>query len=110
MTESPDLSRLPGYITYLKQWRLPFLRIGFVWSATTHFCAFAILFFWLSWSGEPEVRQIRLREWESPQQLFLHDIPVILEGGGAEPGWKPHRDPESERLPSRSLPWPFRSP
>ena len=86
MTESPDLSRLPGYITYLKQWRLPFLRIGFVWSATTHFCAFAILFFWLSWSGEPEVRQIRLREWESPQQLFLHDIPVILEGGGGRTG------------------------
>ncbi|OGG52133.1 MAG: hypothetical protein A3F84_05675 [Candidatus Handelsmanbacteria bacterium RIFCSPLOWO2_12_FULL_64_10] len=89
MNDLPEVPRLPGYGAYLKQWVRLHLRKAFIWSLSAHFVAFAALGVWWRMSGgvRVEARRIALREWQTPPQLFLRNVPIILqEGGGGGPG------------------------
>lgn len=88
MNDLPEVPRLPGYTTYLKQWALLHLRKAFIWSTAAHLVLFGALGIWWRISGGPHLdRRLVLREWQTTPQLFLRNVPIILqEGGGGGPG------------------------
>ncbi len=88
MNESPETSRLPGYVGYLKQWMRLHLQKAFIWSLSAHFLLFAAGWVWWTLTGGPHVavRTLVLREWQTNPQLMMQNVPVIIQGGGGGPG------------------------